>query len=58
MDNLKKEDKREEGKNVCVGMNDIIFHISKTLLFGTCGLLDHLGSNTSRFKRVPKNHTS
>ena len=28
-----------------------------SLLFGTCGLLDHLGSNPSKFKRVPKNHT-
>ena len=29
-----------------------------SLLFGTCGLLDHLGSNPSKIKRVPKNHTS
>ena len=29
-----------------------------SLLFGTCDLLDCLGSNLSKFKRVPKNHTS
>ena len=29
-----------------------------SLLFGTCDLLDHLGSNPSKFKRVPKNYTS
>ena len=35
------------------------FHQQNTsLLFGTCGLLDHLESNPSRFKRVPKNCTS
>ena len=58
INSLLKRSKRTRSTWACRHGPCHLYQQNTLLLFGTCGLLDHLGSNTSRFKRVPKNCTS